>query len=181
MDIYNLDSLHNYLNAGNQCKYLYFWGHQNKTKTITKSCFSQWYPATFTEENTLYKTAEHYMMAGKARLFKDEKALAKILAAEHPGDAKKIGRQVKNFEPSVWHEHRFEIVVRGNLLKFSEPSLKDFLLNTGDRIIVEASPRDRIWGVGMSQNNDLIADPKNWRGLNLLGFALMKVRDQLKS
>lgn len=181
MEIYNVDALHNYLDAGNQCKYLYFWGHKNKTETVTKACFSQWYPAPFVEGEITYLTAEHYMMAGKARLFNDEKALAKILAAEHPGDAKKIGRQVKKFEQSVWLEHRFDIVVQGNLLKFSEPSLKEFLLNTGDRIIVEASPRDRIWGVGMSQNNELITDPENWKGLNLLGFALMKVREQLKA
>ena len=170
-----------YINRGNKVKYLFFWGHQpNKDGAISKSCFSQWYEASFEIDSVKYKTAEHYMMAEKARLFGDSDVLAQILAAEHPGAAKKLGRLVKGFQPETWLENRFEIVVRGNVAKFGQnPELKDFLIATGNRILVEASPRDRIWGIGLGQNNPDAEDPCKWRGLNLLGFALMEVRNVL--
>ena len=170
-----------YINRGNKVKYLFFWGHQpNKDGAISKSCFSQWYEASFEIDSVKYKTAEHYMMAEKARLFGDSDVLAQILAAEHPGAAKKLGRLVKGFQPETWLENRFEIVVRGNVAKFGQnPELKDFLIATGNRILVEASPRDRIWGIGLGQNNPDAEDPCKWRGLNLLGFALMEVRNIL--
>ncbi|MDJ0633261.1 MAG: NADAR family protein [Xenococcaceae cyanobacterium MO_188.B29] len=77
-------------------------------------------------------------------------------------------------------EYRSPIVVKGNLAKFSQKeALKEFLLNTKERILVEASPRDRIWGIGLGQNNPDAANPYQWQGLNLLGFALMEVRDIL--
>ena len=79
-------------------------------------------------------------------------------------------------------DHRFDIVVKGNLLKFSQNEhLKEFLVNTGNRILVEASPTDRIWGIGMQQGEPGIEAPKKWNGLNLLGFALMEVRDELQN
>ena len=172
----------NYINQGNKVKYLFFWGHQpNYYGLIDKSCFSQWYDAAFELDGIKYQTAEHYMMAEKARLFKDDEMLAKIIAASHPGEAKKLGRQVKGFKQEVWLEHRFSIVVGGNLGKFSQQQdLKEFLLNTGDRVLVEASPRDRIWGIGLGQNNPDAENPYQWRGLNLLGFALMEVRRLIK-
>ncbi|WP_317041735.1 NADAR family protein [Tenacibaculum agarivorans] len=127
-----------------------------------------------------YKTAEHYMMAEKARLFKDEEILAQILEVEPPHEAKKLGRKVQNFNPKIWDEHKFQVVVKGNLAKFSQDEkLKSFLLKTNNRIIVEASPRDRIWGIGMGQSNEKALNPNLWRGHNLLGYALMEVRDQL--
>ena len=128
-----------------------------------------------------YATAEHYMMAEKARLFKDERTRQQILAAEHPHAAKKLGRHIQPFHESVWKQQRFAIVVQGNLAKFSQyPALKDFLLQTGERILVEASPMDTIWGIGLAQDNSQANDPTKWRGDNLLGFALMVVRDQLQ-
>ncbi len=171
----------NYINEGNKAKYLFFWGHQpNKDGSIGKSCFSQWYEASFQIDGVNYLTAEHYMMAEKARLFKDNDVLAKVLAASHPGEAKKLGRQVKGFREETWVENRSLIVVKGNLAKFSQnEALKEFLLNTKERILVEASPRDRIWGIGLGQNNPDAANPYKWRGLNLLGFALMEVRNIL--
>ena len=132
-------------------------------------------------EGVTYATAEHYMMAEKARLFKDERTRQKILAAEHPHAAKKLGRQIQPFHESVWKQQRFAIVVQGNLAKFTQyPALKDFLLQTGERILVEASPMDTIWGIGLAQDNSQANDPTKWRGDNLLGFALMLVRDQLQ-
>ena len=173
----------NHINCGDRVKYLFFWGHQkNNSNSITKSCFSQWYEASFELEGIKYTTAEHYMMAEKARLFKENEVLSQILAAAHPGEAKKLGRQVRGFKQEIWLEHRFAIVVRGNLGKFSQNTpLKEFLLNTQDRILVEASPRDRIWGIGLGENNPNAADPYKWRGENLLGFALMEVRNKLNS
>lgn len=180
--ISNRQQLINYLNWGNQVKYLYFWGHQqNKDGSVGKSCLSQWYDAEFEMDRIEYPTAEHYMMAEKARLFDDSETLAKILAASHPGEAKKLGRLVKNFDLETWLQHRKEIVVRGNIGKFGQNELLgSFLFGTGDRILVEASPRDKIWGIGLEQNHPDAADPYKWQGSNLLGFALMEVRNRLQ-
>ena len=170
-----------YLNRGNHVKYLFFWGHQQQLdNAVSKSRFSQWYESPFELDNLKYLTAEHYMMAEKARLFKDETMLSQILAATHPGEAKKFGRLVTGFKQEIWLEHRFAIVVRGNMAKFSQnPALQEFLLNTQERILVEASPRDCIWGIGLGENNPDAQNPYKWRGKNLLGFALMKVRNRL--
>ena len=172
----------NHLNLGNRVKYLYFWGHQkNKDGSTGKSCFSQWYEASFRLDDIKYPTTEHYMMAEKARLFNDSEILAKILAVFHRGEAKKLGRLISGFDESIWLEHRRAIVVRGNVSKFEQnEALKEFLVNTGDRILVEASLRDKIWGIGLEQNHTDAADLNKWRGLNLLGFALMEVRNILR-
>ncbi len=145
-----------------------------------KECFSQWYRAPFTLDGHTYATTEHYMMAEKARLFQDEATRQAILGASHPHEAKTLGRQVQNFEEGPWDAARFEIVVQGNLAKFSQhPALRTFLLDTGQRVLVEASPVDAIWGIGLAQDHPQAANPAEWPGLNLLGFALMEVRAQL--
>jgi ribA/ribD-fused uncharacterized protein len=162
--------------------FLFFWGHQpSKDGSITKSCFSQWWVAPFEVEGITYKTAEHWMMAGKAKLFGDTEALQKIVAMVTPAEAKKGGRQVRNFDPAAWDKHKYELVAVGNLHKFRQhPALKEFLLSTGDQVLVEASPRDKIWGIGVGGENPAAKDPKLWEGENLLGFALMEVREKLK-
>ncbi|MGD1939647.1 MAG: NADAR family protein [Cyanophyceae cyanobacterium] len=180
MEIYSVEALHNHLAEGHQAEYLYFWGHRKKGDAVTKSCFSQWYEASFEVDGITYSTAEHYMMEEKARLFEDAAIVQEIIDAKNPDAAKALGRKVKNFDQDLWLKHRFEIVVRGNRFKFQALELQEFLLSTGDRILVEASPADRIWGVGLAQDDDSIANPYRWKGLNLLGFALMKVRDQLR-
>lgn len=120
-------------------------------------------------------------MAEKARLFQDDEMLEKILLAQSPAQAKKFGRQVRGFDQAAWEGKRLEIVVQGNLHKFNQhPDLKNFLLNTKQRVLVEASPRDTIWGIGLSAKNERAAVPAQWRGKNLLGFALMEVRDLLR-
>ena len=122
------------------------------------------------------------MMARKARLFNDEEAARKIIATREPNHVKAIGRTVKNFDETIWEKHRFKIVVEGNLAKFQQyPELAQYLLKTGDRILVEASPSDHIWGIGMAKDNPHVEQPKSWKGLNLLGFALMEVREKLKN
>ena len=120
------------------------------------------------------------MMYAKATLFDNPDIAAQILSAPHPNDAKKLGRQVKRFNEEIWNTERFKIVVRANRLKFEQnQNLKAFLIATQNKVIVEASPVDKIWGVGLAENDPLIQDPKNWQGLNLLGYALMDVRAHL--
>ncbi|RNA61045.1 NADAR family protein [Chryseobacterium nematophagum] len=161
-------------------QFLYFWGHTVKNE-VTKSCFSQWFPCPFIEEGITYKTAEHYMMAKKAKLFEDNQTLQDILKSDSPNQAKSLGRKVENFDFSIWDEHKYEIVKEGNLLKFSQnEALKEFLLSTNDTILVEASPYDTIWGIGMLESDKRAVNPTLWNGENLLGFALMEVRDLLK-
>lgn len=119
------------------------------------------------------------MMAQKAKLFNDEEIFAQILQVKHPNGAKQLGRKVRNYDEQVWQENRFDIVVQANFTKFSQHhKLKEFLLATKDRILVEASPVDKIWGIGMAQDHPYIQDPSQWQGLNLLGFALMHVRER---
>ena len=165
-----------------ESKFLFFWGHQpSKDGTVTKTCFSQWWLSSFEVEGVTYKTAEHWMMAKKAELFKDQEILEKIIKCNSPAEAKKLGRKVRNYNETIWLENRFEIVKEGNLHKFSQnPDLKTFLLNTNDRVIVEASPVDPIWGIGMASDHIDALNPEKWKGLNLLGFALMEVRDELR-
>ena len=149
---------------------------------MTKACFSQWWAGhPFEVDGIRYATAEHYMMAEKARLFHDETKLSKIIDARSPAIAKKLGRQVASFDDLIWRQHRYDIVVRGNRAKFSQHAeLKIFLLQTGDRLLVEASPFDRIWGIGMAATDPNAEKPQFWKGLNLLGFALMEVREELR-
>jgi ribA/ribD-fused uncharacterized protein len=166
---------------GERVKLLFFWGHQPEPGgRIGLGCLSQWWPAPFTADDHVFATAEHFMMWRKAKLFGDHVAARKILEAPHPHAAKAPGGRVTGFEQQVWDEHRVAIVVAGNLAKFSEhPLLGNFLAGTGRRILVEASPVDRIWGIGLTRDDPAAADPSQWRGLNLLGFALMQVRATL--
>lgn len=179
MDIKTLCDLYQ---SGKKLKYLFFWGHKtNHVNHITKSCLSQWYPVQFTVNDVKYASTEHYMMAEKARLFNDLDVLEKIINAKNPGAAKAYGREIRGFNQSIWDEHRLKIVIEGNLAKFSQNKpLSEFLLNTGDKILVEASPVDRIWGTGLAEDSPNIQNPLTWDGLNLLGFALMAVREKLK-
>ncbi len=169
------------LAAGAVPKWLMFWGHQPQADgTVGKGCLSQWWPCTFTVDGVDYASAEHWMMAGKARLFGDEGALARILAARSPAEAKKLGRLVRGFDDELWTGRRFGLVVAGNVAKFGQdPARREFLLGTANRVLVEASPRDRVWGIGLGAANEKATDPAQWRGLNLLGFALMEAREQL--
>lgn len=173
-----LDDLRTRFNAGEKLKYVCFWGHQPGKQGVSASCFSQWYEAPFVLDGQRYATAEHYMMAEKAALFGDPTTRALILSAPTPGAAKALGRQVRSFDEETWLAHRYAIVVRANIAKFAQnPALGAFLRNTGTRVLVEASPVDTVWGIGLAQDDAKVNDPNQWRGLNLLGFALMQVRD----
>lgn len=195
---------------GERFEFYPFYGHKPPVSGVDASCLSQWFVRDFSVDGHQYATAEHWMMAEKARLFLDNEMLTAILNSESPRDAKALGRKVKGFDAATWNEHKFEIVVRGNRAKFSQNSqLMQFLLATAEvetefkmvaeapqvykigdgsnsntrsasnAILVEAAARDAIWGIGLGQNNPKSRDPMQWRGENLLGFALTKIREQL--
>lgn len=157
------------------------------TKT---SPFSQFYPVRFVKQyansdgsvrNVTFISAEQAMMFGKAILFADHHYAQEILKAKTPSAAKKFGRLVRGFDPKVWDENKVKIVYDNNYAKFTQnPHLLNILLATGDKTLVEASPVDRIWGVGLASTNPLILNRANWRGQNLLGQILTQLRDNLK-
>lgn len=179
---YSLDWLLENSSSTQTFKYLFFWGHQpSKSGEITSSCFSQWWAEhPFIAKDIEYLSAEHWMMAQKALLFDDHANYEKIIACKTAAEAKKLGREVLNFDARAWELHRSEIVKQGNLHKFSQhPALVEYLLGTNERVLVEASPVDNIWGIGLSADSPNASNPEKWNGLNLLGFALMEVRDEL--
>lgn len=175
------ESLVRAVRAGARVKYLHFWGHRpRRDGQMGASCLSQWWPSPFTVDGVAYATAEHWMMASKARLFGDTGAEREVLQASSPALAKKVGRLVRGFDDATWARERFSIVVEGSVHKFSaHEELRAFLLATGDRVLVEASPVDRVWGIGIAADDERAADPERWRGPNLLGFALMAARARL--
>ena len=242
----NREELRERWKSGEEFRFYLFYGHKPPTEGVDASCLSQWFVRVFTIDEIDYPTAEHWMMAEKARLFGDQAMLKEILASEGPRDAKAFGRKVSGFDNEVWGKHKFDIVIKGNLAKFGQhDDLKQFLLSTAslnstsDRpvvdtpardtgagdlqlaaeskatydvdsdaetskvnevherpapyrlrpsavkdsnvILVEAAGRDTIWGIGLGVSNPKSQDPFTWRGLNLLGFALTLVRDQLSS
>ncbi|MYQ46749.1 DUF1768 domain-containing protein [Streptomyces sp. SID4985] len=181
--IQGLDTLIDEVRAGARVKYLHFWGHRPRPDgTAGAGCLSQWWPAPFTVDGVEYATAEHWMMAAKARLFEDAEAERQVLASAHPAQAKKAGRLVRGFDEAIWARERFGIVVEGSVHKFAaHDELRAFLLGTGERVLVEASPVDRVWGIGLAADDERVGDPERWRGPNLLGFALMAARERLSA
>lgn len=206
----NIKQLRRRWESGERFEFYLFYGHKPPFSGVDASCLSQWFVRDFSIDGQRYPTAEHWMMAEKARLFGDTEMLQAILDSDSPRDAKAYGRKVKRFDAKTWDEHKFEIVVLGNVAKFDQnPTLRQFLVETtkgekqdfqmvaeapqaykiGDyqrqtnktnslAILVEAAGRDTIWGIGLGQNNPKSRDPMQWRGKNLLGFALTKVREQ---
>ncbi|MCW3816950.1 NADAR family protein [Micromonospora sp. DR5-3] len=168
--------------SGRRVKFLHFWGHRpQRDGSVGAGCLSQWWPAPFTVDGRTYATAEHWMMWQKATLFGDAEVAERVLASGHPQRAKALGRQVRGFDEATWAARRYEIVVAGSVAKFGQhEELGRFLLGTGERVLVEASPVDRIWGIGLAADDPRAADPARWRGENLLGFALMDVRAALR-
>jgi len=167
--------------SGARYDYLFFWGHTGKKDVPGKYVLSQWWPAEFRIGKHTYPTAEHWMMAEKARLFGDREIEQQVLATSSPKEAKALGRKVQGDDWSRWDAIKFDTVVRGNIAKFTQnAALGEWLASTHPQVIVEASPSDVIWGVGLAADDLRAGDPSQWRGENLLGFALMKVRAKLK-
>ncbi|MET9537057.1 NADAR family protein [Streptomyces sp. NPDC006553] len=177
-----LETLIQQVTRGDQVKWLHFWGHRpHPDGRLSASCLSQWWPAPFVVAGVSYATAEHWMMAAKARLFEDADAEGAALSARTPAEAKKAGRLVRGFDQTVWTRERFGIVVEGSVHKFSSnEALRAYLLGTGTRVLVEASPVDRVWGIGLAADDRRAHDPASWLGDNLLGFALMEARERLR-
>ncbi|MDT0341296.1 NADAR family protein [Streptomyces litchfieldiae] len=167
--------------AGVRPKWLMFWGHRPAPDGAAgPGVLSQWWPSGFVVDGVAYASAEHWMMAAKARLFGDTSRAEAILAARTPAEAKNLGRLVRGFDEERWAAARFEVVVAGNVAKFGQdPALRAYLLGTRQRVLVEASPRDRVWGIGLSAEDERATDPARWPGQNLLGFALMEARARL--
>ena len=178
---YNVDSLLQSNKAYSRDDFVFFWGHTDRKEDVNKSCLSQWYMCSFVVDNVSYNCAEQFMMAEKARIFGDDDTWQQIMASYDPMTIKKLGRKVRNFNAYVWKKNCQQIVKRGNLAKFSQnQKLLEYLLGTGDKILVEASPKDTIWGIGLAEDASEASNPRLWQGENLLGFALMEVRDMLK-
>jgi ribA/ribD-fused uncharacterized protein len=174
----DVDALRHAIAAGRTFGYRMFWGHRAEPDGV----LSQWWPCRFTVDGQTYATAEQYMMVGKARLFGDADAAAAILAEPDPAACKRLGRKVRGFDEARWAAARFELVVEGNVAKFGQSDrLRRILLGSGDDVLVEASPLDSIWGIGLAAADPRAADPRAWQGLNLLGFALVKARGLLRA
>lgn len=145
-----------------------------------ESPFSQWHRSIFTIDGVRYTCAEQYMMRAKALLFGDTEIAERIMASESPREHQSLGRKVRGFNQAVWERERENIVRTASRAKFSQNSgLKKKLMATGHTELVEASPVDRIWGVGLAADDPRITDRASWRGLNLLGKILTEVRDEL--
>ena len=157
-------------------KYVFFWGEE----------FSNFFPCTIKYEHNkkeyTFSSSEQLFMWLKAKTFKDDEIAREILKADTPHNAKKLGRKVRGFDTTIWEEHR-EIAMRLAVWnKFSQnQELRNFFLDErfDNKIFVEASPFDKIWGIGLAENDELADDEKNWKGLNLLGKCLNNVREEL--
>ena len=142
---------------------------------------SQWYKSDFVIENIKYNCCEQYMMYKKAELFDDIDSMDKILKCVNPRKQKQLGREVKNFNADLWDEHKYSIVLNGNLAKFTQNrKLNTVLMKTNDKTIVEASPYDVVWGIGYAEDHPNATQPDKWRGQNLLGKVLEDVRKRIK-
>ena len=149
-------------------KYIFFY----------KEEFSQWHKSSFSNlDDIIYNCCEQYMMSEKALLFNDKQAYDKIMKATHPREIQKLGREIKNYNQEIWDKWKYEIVCNGNYLKFIYNfDLLKLLLETGSKKFVEASPIDKIWGIGMDENHPDIEDETKWQGENLLGKALTETK-----
>ena len=161
-------------------KHVLFWGEWP----------SNWYRAEFNAEVLIdgkketkhFYNSEQYFMYMKAIIFGDYEIAEKILATKDPKKAKELGRIVRNYDDKVWNDMRYKVMVDANKAKYSQnEDLKKLI--TSDEFkgkgYCEASPVDRVWGLGLGENDPLADDEKNWKGQNLLGKALDEVRDWL--
>lgn len=150
-----------------------FWGN--------KDIYSNWHPSMFTDEDgIIYKNSEQYMMYKKAMLFGDTNIAKQVLWTSDPRKMKELGRRVKNFNEKTWAANRVQIMVVGCYLKFTQnKDMGDALLATGHKTIVEASPYDKIWGIGLGEEDPRALNPNQWDGHNLLGISLMLVRQKM--
>lgn len=151
--------------------HIFFWG----------SVFSNWYISEFDYKGHHFHNTEQAFMWEKAMHFNDDEMAQLILATPNPRENKALGRKVRGFDVEKWIIISFPIMVAVNIEKYSQNyELKQILLSTDEKILVEASPYDKIWGIGLRQDDDNCLDETKWQGMNLLGKALMQVRKLLK-
>lgn len=152
--------------------YIFFWN----------GIFSQWkrnFP--FVIDGMTFNCAEQYMMYKKAMLFNDEDMADCIMDEEHPRDQQDWGRKVKNFNKDLWEANCKQFVFDANYAKFTQnPTIKDSMMLTEDKLFVEASPNDKIWGIGMSEDDEGVENPANWKGTNWLGEILTQVKRKIQ-
>ena len=153
-------------------KFTFFWE--------TRSPFSQWHPSDFVVEGITFNCAEQYMMYQKAKLFDDEQIAEQVLLTKKPRDQKALGRRVRNFDTDTWQKHCKKIVYDANQAKFTQnESLKEALLATAGTELVEASPYDKIWGIGLTADDPAAQNRDTWQGTNWLGEVLTQVREDI--
>lgn len=156
---------------------VFFWNDDEEN-----GIFSNWYCRVFTVDGFPYRHVEQYMMAQKAKLFHDTKTYAAVLETEEPGICKELGRKVTPFDSAAWDAVRYEVVKTGNRAKYEQnPDLKEVLLKTGGSLLAEASPEDRIWGIGLDRQEAAETNPDDWPGQNLMGKILMELRDEFRT
>lgn len=180
---YHLTWLTDKFDKGEIPEVILFWGHVNKKHTTQgEYMLSQWYPSPFSVNEIVYKSAGHWMMARKALLFGDRQTFKKILEADRPDQVRLLSTSIPDFDETTWSECKYDIVSEGNFHKFNQnKKLCSYLMSTRDAVLVEANPFDKVWGIGLSADAKNVSDPYTWEGLNLLGFALMEVREYLRS
>lgn len=128
-----------------------------------------------------YNCVEQYMMAEKARLFGDHDVEAAILRTSDPEEQKALGRGVRGYDDAKWAAVRYRVVLTATIAKYRQNAeLRDYLLATGEDVFVEASPEDRVWGIGMSRGNPDCTNPAKWKGTNLLGQAITEARSIIR-
>ena len=167
-------------NKNGELEFVFF--GQPENGVINESCLGQWYLTKFFDGVDEYCCTEQYMMAEKARLFEDDEICTAIIETKNPKEMKALGKKVKNFDQTTWDKGKYSIVLNGNYLKFSQnENLRNYLLSTENKILVEASPLDTIWGIELGKDKEKAYNPNTWKGENLLGFALVEVRDEIRN
>ena len=178
---YDLAWLKQRYDSGAQPEFFFFAASPAGTREMSlRSVLTQWYPSAFSVQGDQYASAAHWMMVQKAKLFGDHAAATELLEMQSDDHIRQRGRQIDGFEQKHWDQHRYSIVMQGNLHKFSQhPAMRTYISGTQPLVLSEANPHDKVWGIGLEEHSPEASNPHQWRGLNLLGFALMEVRDEL--
>ncbi|MEJ1242011.1 NADAR family protein [Chryseolinea sp. T2] len=177
---YDLAWLKRKYDGGDRPEFVFFGDESASNETPGVATLTQWFPSPFRVDSDQYHNAAHWMMVQKARLFNDPQAASELLSLSDNKEIGERGKQISGFDQKHWDDHRYNIVLQGNLHKFSQhQTLHAYISGTYPMVLTEANPKDSIWGIGMPAGAPGITDPYQWKGLNLLGFALMEVRDIL--
>lgn len=177
---YDVSWLKHQYDNGVRPSFLFFNVKSGEAASSKHAILSQWHPSPFVVAGDRYAHAAHWMMVQKARLFDDHQAVSDLLAGRDDSDIVKRGRNIEGFDQHRWDKVKYDIVLQGNLHKFSQhKTLQVYISSTHPMVLTEASPEDPVWGIGMHEKAPDASNPHRWNGLNLLGFALMEVRDIL--